>query len=85
LLKELRAKSKAERNTVGKAIDSACDAWGNPHLHAGIGIRKLVENFYECRSGLKTRLVFERLEEGELYFHLMGSHDEIRRFIGWRR
>ena len=79
--KSVRAKNIAERKLIGQAINAARDAWGNPHLHAGVGIRRLRGNFFECRSGLKTRLVFEWMEEGMLYFHLEGNHDEIRRFL----
>jgi hypothetical protein len=79
--KSMRGKSTAERKIIGQAINAACDAWGHPHLHAGTGIRRLRGNFFECRSGLKTRLVFEWMDEGMLYFHLEGNHDEIHRFL----
>jgi hypothetical protein len=81
LLKILRAKSKEERRLVGRAIDEACTAWGRPHLHAGSGLRKLRNNLYEVRSGLKTRLVFEPRLDGSLYFHTMGNHDEVLKFL----
>jgi hypothetical protein len=71
----------AERRLIGSAIDRAAQAWGAPHLHAGTGIRKLSPAYFECRVGLKTRLVFKALAPDALHFHFMGSHDEIRRFI----
>jgi hypothetical protein len=80
-LKELRTRNQADRKILGQAINAAHDAWGQPHLHAGTGIRHLFDNFYECRSGLKTRLVFEWKNDGRLLFHLEGNHDDIRRFI----
>ena len=81
LLKLLRSNARAERRLVGKAINVAIAAWGHPHLHAGAGIRKLQHNLYECRSGLKSRLVFEPRPNGRLYFHTLGSHDEVQRFL----
>ena len=30
-------------------------------------------------------MAFELIEDGSLYFHLMGNHDEIRRFIKSKR
>src|SRR5271156_1178031 len=78
---QIRALSKENRQVIGKAIDDASKAWGRPHLHGGTGLRKLKGTFYECRSGLQTRLVFEALKDGSLYLHLMGSHDEVRRYI----
>jgi hypothetical protein len=79
--KSVRGKNVADRKIIGEAINAAREAWGHPHLHAGTGIRRLRGNFFECRSGLKTRLVFQWLEEGTLYFHLEANHDEIRRFL----
>jgi len=85
LLKQIHALSPEERRILGKTIDAVLGAWGRPHVHSGIGIRKLRGNFFECRSGLKTRLLFEPMKESFLYFHLLGSHDEIRHFLKTRR
>ncbi len=81
LLRQIRALGGRERQLIGQAIEEARLAWGTPHRHAGAGARKLTSGFFECRCGLKIRLVFEELPDGRLYFHLMGNHDEIRRFI----
>jgi hypothetical protein len=80
----VREKTKAERLLMGEAINAARDAWGQPHLHRGCGIRRLHKDFYECRCGLDTRLVFE-VVAGALRFHLEGNHDAIRRFIKYLR
>ena len=32
--------------------------FGQPHIHAGVSIRKLAPDIFECRTDLKTRLVF---------------------------
>jgi mRNA-degrading endonuclease RelE of RelBE toxin-antitoxin system len=85
LIKQLRLLAKPDRKTVGQAIDQVCVSFGNPHLHAGIGLRKLDDALFECRSGLKTRLVFELLLDGSLYFYMMGSHDEVLKFLKARR
>jgi hypothetical protein len=81
LLKQIRSLSAEDRRILGKTIDDALVSWGHPHIHSGIGLRKLRGNFFECRSGLQTRLLFEPLNDSFLYFHLMGSHDDIRRFL----
>ena len=52
-----------------------------PHNHRGLGIRDLGNGFYECRKGLKTRLIFERLTPRNLYFHVIGNHDDVKRFL----
>lgn len=54
--------------------------WGKPHLHGGVGIRRLAVHLYESRVGLQERLIFQNLETS-LYFHFMGSHDEVQKFL----
>src|SRR6478609_8266332 len=58
LLKILRSKSKSERQEVGDAINRVLESWGRPHLHSGIGIRRLSKTIFECRVGLDDRLAF---------------------------
>ena len=58
----------------------AFSAFGNVHEHRGLGLRALAHGFYECRQGLKRRLIFE-YSAGVLYFHTIGDHDDVRRFL----
>jgi hypothetical protein len=81
----LKLLPKAERQLVGQAIDRVQNSIGQPHLHSGIGLRKLETDLYECRCGLKTRLVFKLSSDGTLYFRLMGNHDEVIKFLKARR
>ena len=46
----------------------------------GIGIKKLRKNFWEVRISLKLRILFE-IQKGSLIFILVGSHDDIKRYI----
>lgn len=73
--------ARDERREIGVAINEIASAMGAPHRHSGIGLRKLRGSFYEGRIGLNRRLVFEFLPSGTLYFHLLGTHDEVRRFL----
>jgi hypothetical protein len=40
----------------------------------------LGHGLYECRHGLTLRLVFAAYR-GLLYFHIIGSHDDVRDFL----
>lgn len=62
------------------AIDALQAGFGQPHRHLGIGIRRLDDAVFECRAGLRLRLLFQA-GEGVLTLFFVGSHDEIRRFI----
>jgi hypothetical protein len=53
---------------------------GYPHLHRGIGLRKLQDDYYEIRIGLQQRLVFENTSEA-LVFEFLGDHNEVKRFL----
>ena len=67
------------REEVLAAMKAVDVAYGQPHLHAGLGLRR-IRPFMECRCGLDLRLVFQR--EGEaLVFHLCGTHDEVESFL----
>jgi len=71
---------KPVRAEIGQAIDRLFAALGQPHQHAGLGLRKLVKNYFEIRVGLELRLVF-RVEPDAVIFAFAGTHDEVRRFL----
>jgi len=76
----LRKRGRPESRLIGDAMNAAAASWGFPHQHAGVGIRQLRNNLYECRSGLKTRLLFLVLPR-VLYFLKEANHDEVRTFL----
>ena len=58
------------------------DAWVSPHAHRGAGIRKLGLDLFECRAGVRLRLLFQPDPiKRELVFFEVGNHDEIRRAL----
>lgn len=80
LLAQFRKLPKPIRRRVGTHMENVRLQWGYPHLHSGLGIRRLAPNLFESRVGLQERLIFQNLEGG-LYFHFMGSHDEVQKFL----
>ncbi len=79
--RDVRALSEAHRLAVLDALLSLPRAMGDPHVHAGLGIRKLhASGIWEARVGLGLRLVFA-LEANLLTLVRVGGHDEIRRFL----
>lgn len=75
----LKSIPAARRLEILAAMKAAADAYGQPHLHAGVGLRR-IRPFMECRCGLDLRLVFQR-EKDALVFHLCGTHDEVGAFL----
>jgi mRNA-degrading endonuclease YafQ of YafQ-DinJ toxin-antitoxin module len=79
--RDVRGLSEAHRLAVFDAMLALPRALGDPHSHAGLGIRKIhASGIWEARVGLGLRLVFG-LESDRLTLVRVGSHDEIRRFL----
>lgn len=76
----IRRLPKRQRKQIGSVINAVRNAFGAPHLHSGFGIRRLRDSVFECRVGLKLRLVFDA-EPGILSFTDLGTHDEIKKII----
>ena len=76
----LRDASDEELQAVERACRLAEEGFGRPHQHAGVGLRRLGRNRFECRVGLDRRLVFSR--EGDvLLFDFAGSHDGVQAYL----
>jgi hypothetical protein len=58
--------------------------FGQPHHHSGVSIRKLAPDIFECRTDLKTRLLFIA-EKGVLTFDFAGNHDEVQNYLRGKR
>lgn len=65
---------------VSQAVAQLADALGKPHLHGGLGIRRLKGNYFEFRAGRDTRVVF-KLEGSTATLVMAGNHDDVRRFL----
>ena len=75
----LKSIPTTRRAEVLAAMQAVGVAYGQPHLHAGLGLRRILP-FMECRCGLDLRLVFQR-EGPALVFHFCGTHDEVESFL----
>ncbi|MBU0699908.1 hypothetical protein KKE26_01200 [bacterium] len=47
---------------------------------SGLGLKKLRKNYWEIRTDLKDRILF-RLKGDTVEFIIVGSHDEIKRYL----
>ncbi len=77
VLRRLRQLSKAEKVECLLALCDLVDGFGQPHVHSGLGIRKLGNKLFECRGSRDLRFIFQ--DRGEnLFVSFLGNHDEIR-------
>lgn len=72
--------SRTEQEAVDRAMDTLLRYLDREAgLPAGLGLKRLTGDYWEIRASLKTRLIFEFKKP--LGFLLVGSHDDIKRFI----
>jgi len=77
----IRGLSPDQRARVFEIILVLPTAMGQPHAHAGIGLRKIhTSGIWEARVGLGLRVVFGFREE-TLVLDLVGNHEDIRRYL----
>ena len=70
-----------QRRAVFDAILALPRAMGDPHTHAGLGLRKLHRSgLWEARVGLGLRIVFG-LQPDLLALVRAGSHEDVRRYL----
>jgi len=80
VLKRLRELPKNERAECLVALCDLAEPFGWPHLHGGLGIRKLGEKLFECRGNLALRFIFQNRPDA-LFVSFLGSHDEVRALL----
>jgi hypothetical protein len=76
-LKRLRANDPTR---IEEVLTLMPECFGHPHLHTGVSIRRLRGPIFECRAGLKLRLLFRDSQSGlEVFF--AGSHDDVKTYL----
>ena len=79
-LKRLAELERPARHDAWLALLEFTEHFGRPHAHGGIGIRKLEGKVFECRAGLRLRLVIVDAPESTRA-EFIGSHDEVQKFL----
>lgn len=83
---EIKTSSRFRKCIIGKEADvletlrKVQAAFGRPHVHSGLSIRKIAPDVFECRTDLKLRLVF-LAEKGILTFDFAGDHGEVQNYL----
>ena len=80
-LHDVRGLAAERRAAVFEAILVLPIAVGEPHRHAGLGLRKLhASGIWEARVGLGLRLVLA-LQPGLVTLVRVGTHEDVRRYL----
>jgi hypothetical protein len=80
VFRRLRDLPKNERVECLLALCDLTEGFGRPHLHSGLGIRKLGGKLFECRGNLTLRFIFQD-RPTDLFVSFLGNHDEIRALL----
>lgn len=79
-LKSARRLNEEERRDLEERLGELGEVFGQPHRHAGLGIRKLVPRGYEFRVGRQWRVVFLHRNDVLEMIEVL-NHDEVQRWI----
>ena len=63
-----------------KRLAQVSKEFGNPHIHGGLGLRKIGEQAYEARLDLHYRIVLIH-REGRLEAFDIMTHEEVRQWL----
>ena len=77
-LKSLPQPDQTEiKSIIADLIDVLSD---QKQLQQGLGLKRLRNNYWEVRQGLKTRILF-RWDGSSVLLVLVGNHDDVKRFL----
>ena len=80
LRKRVEKLGAADREQISESLRALGGGFGRPHLHAGLGIRRLRKDLFECRAGQHWRIVFFA-EKGLLTAYDVMTHDEVKALL----
>ena len=80
VLRRLRELPKNERVECLLALCQLTEVFGQPHVHSGLGIRKLGERLFECRGNVALRFIFQN-RPSDLFVSFLGNHDEVKTLL----
>ena len=84
VLRRLQTLPKSEKTECLLALCELPEAFGRPHVHSGLGIRKLGSKIFECRGNVSLRFIFQD-RPSDLFISFLGNHDEIKTLLQTRK
>ena len=76
-----RQRTDADLEQINTRLHELQLAFGRPHLHAGLGLRRLRENVFEFRASQSLRVVFLFLKPNLFRLEMCGNHDDVRTWL----
>jgi hypothetical protein len=83
VLRRLKNLLKNDRAECLLALCELPEIFGHPHVHSGLGIRKLGDKIFECRGNVSLRFIFQD-RPADLFVSFLGNHDEVKALLQTR-
>lgn len=72
------------RDKAAATLSRVAAAFGDPHRHSGLGLRKLARRSYEVRVHLQWRIVLIHEDSVLIAYDIM-NHDDVARWLRGQR
>lgn len=74
-------RTNAELQAISERLEQLKEDFGKPHQHAGLGVRRLSQHFFEFRISRDVRVVFALIKPNIIRLAMCGNHNEVRNWI----
>ncbi len=72
-----KARPEPDLQQISERLKQLQAVFGKPHLHAGLGIRRLSSRLFEFRVSRELRVLFLVIKPNIFRLMMCGSHDEV--------
>jgi len=76
-----KRRTATELDEIEQRLSQLAVTFGKPHVHAGLGVRRLKENVFEFRISRGIRVIFLLFKPNRLHLVMTGNHDEARAWL----
>jgi len=76
-----RRRTDADLEEIAARLRELQEGFGKPHLHAGLGLRRLSPRLFEFRVSGSIRVVFALVKPRTFRLAMTGTHDEVRAWL----
>ena len=76
-----KQRSDAELADIAERCHELLAGFGQPHLQAGLGIRKLHGNLYEFRASRGLRVGFYLIKPQTIRLAMCGNHEDVANWL----
>ena len=76
-----RHRTDAELAEIAISLKQLQDSFGKPHVHSGLGLRRLSPRLFEFRISSGIRVVFAFIKPRAIRLAMTGNHDEVRAWL----